>query len=265
VKLAATVAVLLVAHPAATFVLRAVPPPGHALTPADVRRSVEVMRDRAAALGPGHAEIRRVGNDRVVIRLDGAADPRAAAATIAQTGRLEIYDLEPSLLRALPTRPRKLPAGTVVVTCSRATAVVCPTPSGGAEPARGQTFRYLFRHRPALTTEHVERGSARRSTDPATGVPIVTVALTSEGNRAFEALTRKVAVRGSHTGAAQHVAIVLDGALRAFPAIDYTRYPNGIDASAGMQLGGVPSAAEAKRLAVVLRTGELPVRFVAVR
>ena len=256
-KLAATIAVLLVAHPAATFVFRAAPPPGHSVTPAEMRRSVEVMRDRASALG-GNAEIRRVGTDRIAVRIGSRAD----AAAIAQKGRLEIYDLEASLVRA---RPRPVPAGTVVVTCSRASAVVCPTPGGGAEPAPGQTFRYLFRHRPALTGEDVERRSVRRSTDPATNAPIVTMALTPDGERAFEALTRRVAVRGSHEGAAQHIAIVLDGALRAFPAIDYRQYPDGFDASAGLQLSGVPSAAEAKRLAVVLRTGELPVRFVPVR
>jgi preprotein translocase subunit SecD len=105
----------------------------------------------------------------------------------------------------------------------------------------------------------------RQGRDPTTGEPIVTVALTRRGNRAFHELTRQAAVRGALRRSPQHLAIILDGALRASPQIDYTRYPDGIDASGGgAQVTGLRSAAEARNVAVVLRTGALPVGFVVV-
>jgi SecD/SecF fusion protein len=78
-------------------VLQAVPPKGHTLTQADLDRSVSIMRNRVDKLGVSEPEIRKQGNNQIVIELAGVHDPRKAAAIIGKTARLELYDLETSV------------------------------------------------------------------------------------------------------------------------------------------------------------------------
>ena len=58
-------------------VLKAQPPKGHKLTPADLDRSVSIMRNRVDKLGVSEPEIRKQGSDQIVIQLAGVHDPNA--------------------------------------------------------------------------------------------------------------------------------------------------------------------------------------------
>ena len=78
-------------------ILKAVPPPGHPLTAADLDRSVAIMRSRIDKLGVAEPEIRKQGSDQIVIELAGVHDPAAAARLIGKTAQLEFYDLEADL------------------------------------------------------------------------------------------------------------------------------------------------------------------------
>ena len=77
--------------------LQAIPPKERKLTKSDLDRSVGIMRDRVDKLGVAEPEIRKQGNDQIVIQLPGIKDPAAAAQVIGKTAQLELYDLEPSL------------------------------------------------------------------------------------------------------------------------------------------------------------------------
>ena len=77
--------------------LQAVPPPDRDLTDEDLDRSVEIMRSRVDKLGVTEPEIRKQGDDQIVIQLPGVRDPAAAAEIIGTTAQLELYDLERSL------------------------------------------------------------------------------------------------------------------------------------------------------------------------
>jgi SecD/SecF fusion protein len=79
-------------------VLKAQPPPGHKLTSDDLDRSIAIMRDRVDSLGVASPEIRKQGNNQIVIQLAGIHDPEKAAAIIGSTAQLELYDLEPALV-----------------------------------------------------------------------------------------------------------------------------------------------------------------------
>ena len=58
---------------------------------------------------------------------------------------------------------------------------------------------------------------------------------------------------------------MLDDEIRSYPQIDYKQYPDGIDPTGGgAQITGLANLGEAKRLALVLQTGALPVKFVTV-
>ncbi len=79
-------------------VLKAQPPKGHKLTPADLDRSVSIMRNRVDKLGVASPEIRKQSPDEIVIQLAGVHNPQQAAAIIGKTALLELYDLEPALV-----------------------------------------------------------------------------------------------------------------------------------------------------------------------
>ena len=75
-------------------VLKAVPPANHALTSADMDRSVSIMRNRIDKLGVSEPEIRKQGKNQIVIELAGVHDPAKAAGIIGKTAQLQFYDLE---------------------------------------------------------------------------------------------------------------------------------------------------------------------------
>src|SRR3989454_509939 len=78
-------------------VLKAVPPKGHKLTPEDLTRSIDIMRNRIDKLGVSEPEIRKQGSDQIVIQLAGIHDPASAAKLIGKTAVLEFYDFEADL------------------------------------------------------------------------------------------------------------------------------------------------------------------------
>ena len=79
-------------------VLQAVPPKGHELTGEDLDRSVDIMRNRIDKLGVAEPEIRKQGDDQIVIQLAGVTDPEKAAELIGKTAQLELFDLEQDLI-----------------------------------------------------------------------------------------------------------------------------------------------------------------------
>lgn len=103
-----------------------------------------------------------------------------------------------------------------------------------------------------------------------TGPPDVVFGFSSShGQMVFERLTREVAHRGqeaqlpgiSREEAQQHFAIVLDGQLITVPSIDYTMYPEGIDATNGSEISGGFTVSSARNLATELRYGALPINL----
>ncbi len=102
-----------------------------------------------------------------------------------------------------------------------------------------------------------------------TGAPNVNFGFTSRGQGIFQRVTKEIAHRGqeaqlpgvSHEAALQHFAIVLDGQLITAPSIDFSQYPEGIDASQGSQISGGFTITSAQELASELQSGALPIRL----
>ncbi len=102
-----------------------------------------------------------------------------------------------------------------------------------------------------------------------TGAPNVTFGFTSHGQSVFQRVTKEIAHRGqeaqlpgvSKEAAQQHFAVVLDGQLITTPSIDYTKYPEGIDASTGSQISGGFTITSAQNLASELQSGALPIKL----
>ena len=77
--------------------LKAVPPLNRALQKSDLDRSVTILRDRVDRLGVAEPEIRKQGDDQIVIDLPGVKNPERVIGILGQTAQLELYDLEANL------------------------------------------------------------------------------------------------------------------------------------------------------------------------
>ncbi|HUA10616.1 MAG TPA: protein translocase subunit SecD [Solirubrobacteraceae bacterium] len=101
------------------------------------------------------------------------------------------------------------------------------------------------------------------------GAPNVSFGFTGYGKEVFEKVTKEIAHRGqeaqlpgvSKEAAQQHFAVVLDGQLITVPSIDFSEYPEGIDASNGSQISGGFTLTSAQELASELQSGALPIRL----
>jgi SecD/SecF fusion protein len=78
-------------------VLKAVPPKGEEVTADGMDTAQSVMRRRVDKLGVTEPEIRKQGNDQMVIELAGV-DPDRAQEVIGKTAKLELFDLQGNLL-----------------------------------------------------------------------------------------------------------------------------------------------------------------------
>jgi hypothetical protein len=114
--------------------------------------------------------------------------------------------------------------------------------------------RYEVRAPPGVTSDHIDRASARLTTDPATGSPRLTIALTPAGRRAFARLTKEVARTGGRDQGWHHVAVVVGDEIVAFPEVDFDVYPDGIPNAPGIQIVAA-SDADARDLVERLRDG----------
>jgi SecD/SecF fusion protein len=101
------------------------------------------------------------------------------------------------------------------------------------------------------------------------GLPDVTFGFSSQGRKIFEKVTRKISERGANAQlpgvtkplAVQHFAIVLDEQAITAPSIDYTQYPEGIDANNGSEITGGFTITSAQNLADELQSGALPIKL----
>jgi preprotein translocase subunit SecD len=106
-----------------------------------------------------------------------------------------------------------------------------------------------------------------RGKEDVDGRPDITFGFTPYGRTAFERVTKEIAHRGQEAQlpgvtkeeAEQHLAVVLDGQLLTVPSIDFTKYPEGIDAATGSEISGGFTIASAQGLAGALESGPLPI------
>ena len=167
-----------------------------------------------------------------------------------------------------------VPNDTVAVSC---VATNCPT----QVPGNGQKGFYLLKHHdvkdfpnnpiPEMTGNQLKLSGTRADIDTQTNQPVVLMQFTGAGKKAFHEITRREAQRGALGGDCnagkpppnvQHFAIVLDRQIQSTPYIDYCVNPDGIPGDNGAQIDmGGSGLGDAKKLALVLQTGALPVEF----
>jgi SecD/SecF fusion protein len=265
-------AVALTGSGGVDLVLRA----DHVPTPKQLARSVSILEQRAHLLGASDVRIHARGKAEIVVHLGSVPDPAGARQFLAERGALAFYDFEAGLRGksvahglAVPSRkPPRATRHTAVVRCGGGTAY-CP--GGRGSPGKGW-FYYLITDRPDMTGADVVRAQTRADTDPTTGQSIVLMRLTGHGQRTLLRVTAAEASRGKarwiqahRRGAVQNYfqsfAMVLDGRILSNPTVDFTQYPNGITGTNGVEITGLPHQADARQLAVLIKSGTLPVPF----
>ncbi len=72
------------------------------VSPEDVDRAIEIIRQRVDSLGVSEPEISRVGEDQIQIGLPNVSDTRRATEQIGTTAQLSLYDFEPNVIPPNP-------------------------------------------------------------------------------------------------------------------------------------------------------------------
>src|SRR4051812_9691338 len=129
---------------------------------------------------------------------------------------------------------------------------------------------WVIQDRPGLSGTEIK--NPEQGTDTTLGNdPTVTFNFTSQGRKAFQTITRRVAHRGADNAlgqdplqTSQHFAIALDNALVSSPYINWRENPDGIDGSTGAQISGSFTIQSAQDLAKILKIGALPLKLTEV-
>jgi SecD/SecF fusion protein len=125
---------------------------------------------------------------------------------------------------------------------------------------------YVLNDDPVLSGADISNPA--QSFEEGTGSPDLTFGFSPHGRAVFEKVTREIAQRGANAqlpgvskeAAEQHFAIVLDEQVLTTPSIDFTQYPEGIDAANGSEITGGFTIGSARNLADELQLGALPLK-----
>jgi preprotein translocase subunit SecD len=232
--------------------------------------AAHVLEERLDAVDGASA--RADGSTQIVVTLP-KKQARSLLPVLTEPGRFEIYDLSKSLLP--PSIDRQ---GFPVAMISRSKLEPVPEDAAvlscgvkqhyclGVNEAPTTTYYYLVRHTPEMTGADLDREQTRQDFDPNTSEPIVILKFNEAGARKFHEVTRELAMRVAFKQYAfKQFAMVVDDVLMAAPTIDFDETPEGIPPGNGVQLSGIGSLEDARRLVAVLRGGELPVRLAVAR
>jgi preprotein translocase subunit SecD len=225
---------------------------GQALTAAEredaMRRALEILNNRVDQFGVREPQIRRQGEDMILVELPGEADREAMNRYIQGKGILNFHLVDEEAL-ALFTKyqqshpgafigpngeilqPDILPAGTTL-------RGVYSKDAYGIDQLQGFT---VIESEPGLSGNYIR--NAQVNSDPITGRPVVNFFLTAEGGDIFYKLTSDNVNRT--------LAVVLGDKVKAQARINEPIRD-------AVQVSGFDRA-EAEDLALVLRTGALPV------
>jgi len=213
-----------------------------------MRRALEILNNRVDQFGVREPQIRRQGDDLILVELPGEADREAMNRYVQGKGILNFHIVDEEALtlfieyqKSNPgafigpngeiLQPDILPAGTTL-------RGVYSKDAYGIDQLRGFT---VIKSEAGLSGNYIR--NAQVSSDPITGRPVVNFYLTGEGGEIFYKLTSENVNRS--------MAVVLGEKVKAQARINEPIRDS-------VQVSGFDRD-EAEDLALVLRTGALPV------
>lgn len=201
-----------------------------------VEQSLRIIEARVNGSGIAEASIQRQGKDRIVVQLPGIGDPDEVVKRIGQTAKLTFQ----LVCESQPANPTDNPPPDC--------AAFPEKPPQGAEE---QPPRIMWvQTSSAATVDGADLSSAQSGFDSRTNEPIVSFKFTQKGALRFGKLT------ADNVG--KPFAIILDQQIISAPRIN-----EAILGGTG-QISGNFTVEEANSLAIVLRSGALPARLIAV-
>ena len=231
-------------------------------------QTVAVIRQRVDALGVAEPEIARQG-DTILVQLPGVADREQAEDVIGRTAVLQFR----RVLEIIPPTAENYgdvgeecgqlqegppPADQELVLCQRSYQ---PVASAAEEPVELPTTEWTKMRLGPVEISGDEVEDARAVVDQLTGLQWqVDLELNDEGAQRFAQVTGELACEPPGSPLRQF-AIVLDGIVESAPQVDeQVACDVGITGgNAVITTGG--GEAEARELALVLRTGALPIQL----
>jgi preprotein translocase subunit SecD len=220
-------------------------------------KTVSIIRQRIDSLGAIEPEVSQSGSNNIIVQLPNVTNEKRALDLIGQTAQLTFRQVEATYG---PTTPKKKKPPVTDTTGPGANDKAVVYPSN--QPGEAGT---LYKLSPAVLTGDVVT-KAEAVIGPS-GSWSVTVDMDDQGAATWAKFTSKLACIRDRTGGASPralSAIVLDGRVEsASPMKDPTGAPGeGVVCGEGITGGQtaieVGGQQEAKNLALVLRTGALP-------
>jgi preprotein translocase subunit SecD len=224
-----------------------------------LQKTVEIIRDRIDSLGVAEAEVTPAGSENILIQLPGIQDDERALNAIGTTAQLtfrQVREQIPPTTAADKKRPKITKVASSEVNDEE---VVYPS----ADPAEKGT---LYRLAPAVLTGEVIT-KAQAVVDPASQQWSVSIDMNEEGAATWADFTGTLAcLRDEGEQIKSQVAIVLDGRVESAAGMQDPATAGagqGVVCDRGIS-GGQTSIdtggeREAKDLALVLKTGALPI------
>ncbi|MFN2556240.1 MAG: protein translocase subunit SecD [Nitriliruptorales bacterium] len=254
-----------------SVILTPVTQPGQPVDDEVLDETIEVIRSRVDSLGVAEPEIARQGDD-VLVQLPGLEDRERALSVIGRTAKLTfrpvfevISPADPAYLEAGPDCAADLKPDAPVPDDQE--AILCGTPDDAAEsvlPDEGAAPLLKYRLGPAeLTGQGIADARAVNETTgqgQLTNDFVVSLQLNGDAADKFAQITADLACkRDQGDPGGGRFAIVLDDVVESAPGVD-PQVQCGVGIAGGdaqITVGGEQEAAQ--DLALVLRTGALPV------
>ncbi len=215
-------------------------------------RVLEILNSRIDQFGVTEPQIRKQGNDRIIVELPGLADPERIRRVILGKGRLNFHIVDDEAKSALDTYIQANP-NDFLSADKKTTKDPAIIPKGDMLLPVVEKDKYdldytvgytVVKEEPALAGEFVE--SAKVDYDPNMGLkPNVTFRLSAKGGEIFYKVTSE--------NVDKSLAVVLDDKIKFQANIE-----EAIRQDVQVKGQGI-SQAEANDLALLLRTGSLPV------
>ncbi|MBA3350670.1 MAG: protein translocase subunit SecD [Actinobacteria bacterium] len=224
-----------------------------------LERTVDIIRRRIDALGVAEPEVSQQGDRNILVQLPGVENDERAREVIGSTAQLTFRQVE----ETIPPGAKKQPPVTKE-TGSEANdiEVVYPSSQAGEQGT-------LYRLKPAVLTGDIVDRAEAVPPDAQNPTWSVSIEMNDEGRRIWGEFTSKLAcLRDKGETVKAQVAIVLDGAVESAAGMQTPGEAGtsgvvcgqGIDqGNTSITLGG---QAEARDLALVLKTGALPITLV---
>lgn len=215
-----------------------------------MNQAVNIINDRVNRLGVTEPEIQRQGEWKISIQLPGIDNPDEALSVIGKTAVLEFFDVKQfgtsfssetdALQAAGVDSADKLPAEKQLIHWPADRSLT------------GQDAWFIVDTEPKLTGSDLTDASVGYDQN---NQPKVDLKFNSEGAAKFAEVTTAMSQTAQITGTDQLLAITLDGRVESAP-----RVQEPIEGGSA-EITGRFGISEAKQLALVLKTGALPIEL----